>query len=131
MRIFHCYLKDRRYTIQIKIVQKVKAVTHDSFDGDFVFMITLSLPIQTNKHTPNQPYCMVSLPITPWKRLSIIPRLDLPLSLPDLNQSSHMFPVPCLSPILSSFPEGDPGISSTHQTWKALFSPVEGLYPPF
>ena len=65
VKIFHCYLKDGRYTIQIKIVLKVNTVTHNLFGGAFVF-ITLCFPLRTNKHAPHQPYCLVSLLITPF-----------------------------------------------------------------
>lgn len=63
--------------------------------------------------------------------LSIILWLNLPLSLSALNQSSHVLPAPFFSPILSSFPEGDLDIRSTHQAWPDLYSGDGGLICSF
>lgn len=54
MAIFNSYLKDGNYTIQSKIVLKVKAVVHGSFEPYVP-------PLQPKAHAPNLPHCPVAL----------------------------------------------------------------------
>lgn len=97
-------------------------------------MITLRLHSTTKSTYPHQPYCPVSILITPpgpWKLSLHYPKMRHIASSHSFEPKYHVFPVPFLFPIVPSLPECDLNISSTHKTWPALFSGVKDLYPPF
>lgn len=100
---------------------------HSSFEWRLCVYDNPMPPLYNQNHmlliSPAAQFLLSQLPLIPENCLHH-PKIRLTPPLSALNQSSHVFPVPFLSAIAPSFPEGNFGISSNPPD---LASPLEEL----